>query len=46
MLKRILLVLTASIFFASIAFATPTEEVKKTVDEVVRIVADKELKKK
>ena len=45
MLKRILLVLTASIFTASVACATPTEDVKKTVDEVVRIVADKEMKK-
>ena len=45
MLKRILLVLTASIFTVSMAFANPTEEVKKTVDEVVRIVADKEMKK-
>lgn len=45
MLKRILLVLTASIFMASVAWANPTEEVKKTVDEVVRIVADKDMKK-
>lgn len=45
MLKRILLALTASVFFASVACATPTEEVKKTVDEVVHIVADKEMKK-
>jgi len=45
MLKRILLLLTASIFIASVASATPTDEVKKTVDEVVRIVADKEMKK-
>jgi len=45
MLRRILLVLTASIFIASVACANPTEDVKKTVDEVVRIVADKEMKK-
>ena len=45
MLKRILLVLTASIFMASVVYATPTDDVKKTVDEVVRIVADKEMKK-
>lgn len=45
MLKRVLLVLTASIFMVSVASASPTEEVKKTVDEVVRIVADKEMKK-
>ncbi len=45
MLKRILLVLAASIFFASAACASPTDDVKKTVDEVVRIVADKDMKK-
>lgn len=45
MLKRILLAITASAFMASAAFANPTEQVKKTVDEVVRIVADKEMKK-
>jgi phospholipid transport system substrate-binding protein len=45
MLKRILLVLTASIFMVSVACANPIDEVKKTVDEVVHIVADKELKK-
>jgi phospholipid transport system substrate-binding protein len=45
MLKRIILVLTASTFIASVACATPTEDVKKTVDEVVHIVADKEMKK-
>ena len=45
MLKRILLVVTVSIFMVSIACATPVDDVKKTVDEVVRIVADKEMKK-
>ncbi len=45
MLKQILLALTASIFMVSAASATPTDDVKKTVDEVVRIVADKEMKK-
>ena len=45
MLKRVLLVLTASIFMVSAACANPTDDVKKTVDEVVRIVADKGLKK-
>jgi phospholipid transport system substrate-binding protein len=45
MLKRILLMLTVAIFLASAASASPTDDVKKTVDEVVRIVADKELKK-
>ena len=45
MVKRIVLVLIASLFLASVALASPTEQVKKTVDEVVRIVADKEMKK-
>lgn len=45
MFKRILLLLTASIFMASVAFATPGDDVKKTVDEVVHIVASKEMKK-
>jgi phospholipid transport system substrate-binding protein len=45
MLKRITLLLTAALFLASTAFANPIEDVKKTVDEVVRIVADKEMKK-
>lgn len=45
MLKRILLIVTTFLFMVSLAYATPTEDVKKTVDEVVRIVADKELKK-
>ena len=45
MLKRTLLVLTLSLFTVSVAWATPTEDVKKTVDEVVHIVSDKEMKK-
>lgn len=45
MLKRIFLLLIASTFIASVACANPTEDVKKTVDEVVRIVADKDMKK-
>lgn len=45
MLKRIVLVLTASLFMVSVACAAPTDEVKKAVDEVVRIVADREMKK-
>lgn len=45
MLKRIVLVLTASLFIVSVACAAPTDEVKKAVDEVVRIVADREMKK-
>lgn len=45
MLKRIFLFFTAGLFFTSQAFATPTDDVKKVVDEVVRIVADKDMKK-
>jgi len=45
MVKRIALMALAGLFLASHAFATPTDDVKKTVDEVVRIVADKEIKK-
>ena len=45
MLKRLFLVLTASLFAASVALASPTDDVKKTVDEVVRIVSDKDMKK-
>ena len=45
MLKRFLLTVTASLVMASIAWATPFDEVKKTVDDVVHIVADKEMKK-
>lgn len=45
MFKRIVLLLAASVFMASVASANPVDDVKKTVDEVVRIVASKELKK-
>jgi len=45
-LKRILLLLTVAIFTSSVAFATPTDDLKRTVDEVVRSIADKEMKKK
>jgi len=45
MLKRFLLTITASLVMASVAWATPFDEVKKTVDDVVHIVADKEMKK-
>ena len=44
-MKRIALMTLAGIFLTTLAFATPTEDVKKTVDEVVRIVSDKDLKK-
>ncbi|HEY3309188.1 MAG TPA: ABC transporter substrate-binding protein [Desulfuromonadaceae bacterium] len=45
MLKRYAIIVLTGILFAGNAFATVTEEVKKTVDEVVKIVSDKELKK-
>lgn len=45
MLKRYTVMIMACIFLASNAFAGVTDDVKKTVDEVVRIVTDKNLKK-
>lgn len=45
MWDRIILLLIASLFSVSQASATPLNDVRKTVDEVVRIVADKEMKK-
>ena len=45
MFKRYILLVVAGIFLATNACAGVTDEVKKTVDEVVRIVSDKELKK-
>lgn len=45
MLQRYILLAVAAIFLATNACAGVTDEVKKTVDEVVRIVSDKELKK-
>lgn len=45
MLKRFTIMVCAGVFLASQALATPTADVKRTVDEVVRIVADKEMKK-
>jgi phospholipid transport system substrate-binding protein len=45
MLKRYILLAIAGMFLATNACAGVTEEVKKTVDEVVRIVSDKEMKK-
>lgn len=44
MLKRAVLLGMAAVFSATVAFAGPSDDVKKTVDEVVRIVASKELK--
>ena len=49
MLKRSVLCMITALFLAAHVFASVgngvTEEVKKTVDEVVRIVSDKEMKK-
>ena len=45
MFKKILSISVIASFIAAQAFAAPTDEVKKVVDEVVRIVSDKELKK-
>ena len=45
MIKRSFLYLLAALFLTSHAFAGVTDEVKKTVDEVVHIVSDKEMKK-
>jgi len=45
LLKRIIILLIAALLMTSQAFAAPIDDVKKTVDEVVRIVADKEMKK-
>jgi phospholipid transport system substrate-binding protein len=45
MIKRITTLLLAALFLASNAFAGPTDLVKKTVDDVVHIVSDKEMKK-
>jgi len=46
MLKRIMLLLAASLLMASVSFANPpADEIKRTVDEVVRTVANKDMKK-
>jgi len=45
MLKRCMLFVLFGIFLASNALAGASDDVRKTVDEVVRIVADKEMKK-
>jgi len=45
MLKRVSCIVLIVLLAASQAFAGITDEVKKTVDEVVKIVTDKELKK-
>ena len=45
MWNRIMLLVIASLISVSQASATPLDDVKKTVDEVVHIVADKEMNK-
>lgn len=45
MLNRIIILFMAVVFSVSQAVAAPLDDVRKTVDEVVRIVADKEMKK-
>jgi phospholipid transport system substrate-binding protein len=44
MLNRIIIVLLATFFITTRACAAPMDDVRKTVDEVVRIVADKQMK--
>lgn len=44
MWNRIIILVIVTLISASEAWATPLDDVKKTVDEVVRIVADKEMK--
>ena len=46
MLKRIALLATVCLFVATTAFATVTDTIKKTVNDVIHIVTDKDLKKK
>lgn len=46
MLKRFLLLTIACILTAATAFASVTDTIKKTVDQVIKTVSDKELKKK
>ena len=46
MLKRITLLAIICLFVATSAFATVTDTIKKTVNDVIHIVTDKELKKK
>ncbi len=45
MLQRTLLILLALFFTTTHAFATPTDDVRKTVDQVIHIVADKDMKR-
>jgi phospholipid transport system substrate-binding protein len=45
MFTRAIMIVIATLMVAANAFAGPADEVKKVVDEVVRIVSDKDLKK-
>lgn len=45
MFNRIITLIISGVLLTTNAFAGPTEEVKKVVDEVVRIVSDKDFKK-
>lgn len=45
MFRKVLVTAVIGLSIAAQALAAPTDEVKKVVDEVVRIVSDKELKK-
>lgn len=45
LLRQIAVTMLSVLLLAGIALASPTDDVKKTVDQVVRIVADKEMKK-
>lgn len=45
MFKQAIILIIAGVLLTTKAFAGPTEEVKKVVDEVVRIVSDKDFKK-
>lgn len=44
MFKQLIALALCTFYSASLAFAGPSDDVKKTVDEVVRIVASKEMK--
>jgi len=46
MLTRISIVILACLLSSTLAFASVTDTIKKTVDDVIKIVGDEELKKK
>lgn len=45
MLNKIIVLAVAGIMLASTAFASVTDDIRNTVDEIIRIVSDKEMKK-